>query len=188
VFWYDSHGTILDDRTLLTHHHYLILEDASCTLRAAVFYNSAGHVIKTISDPAHLAKIEGQLRSQGEACHGEFCILALAEPSFTSPRGIHFACPECEWLAEDIAYLPEVAVINWEGYPGSTYVQWTRLEGFSTRSDVPVLEVTAGILKGASGGGAWIVTADGMTHIGNSWRRAVDGSGSVVALNPAKMN
>ena len=78
-----------------------------------------------------------------------------------------------------------VAEINWRGRPGTTYVQWARVIGLSTRGDVPVLELADDILEGASGGGVWAATADGVLHVGNSWLRRVDSNGSVAALNPA---
>lgn len=187
-WWHDSHATILDDRTLVSHSHYLILDDASCRLRAIMLYNSAGRIIEILADPALLASIERQLRPRDSSCRGESCTLRFPRPYFTPPTNVRFACPQCEGISAELANLPEVAVINWKGYPGSTYVQWTRPRGLSTRGGVPVLEVTSDIRKGASGGGAWVVTPTGMMHIGNCWRRAVNGARSVVALNPPGMS
>ena len=75
-------------------------------------------------------------------------------------------------------------MVNWRGRPGTTYVQWARVTGLSTRGDVPVLELGEGILEGASGGGVYLVSAEGPVHIGNVRLHRLDGHGSVMALNP----
>ncbi len=42
-YWtFDSHATILDDHTLLTHNHYRILGDGRCTLRLRDFLHVGG--------------------------------------------------------------------------------------------------------------------------------------------------
>ncbi len=147
------------------------------------FYTSAGKMIAAFRDAAELAEITRQLHPQGGLCSMEACLLTLPRPALTPPHDLRFVCPERAAMAS----LPEVAEINWNGKPGSTFVQWTRPVRLSARGDVPVLEMTSSILEGASGGGVYIPTGNGVTHIGTCWRTRVDAPGSVAALNPAGM-
>jgi len=183
-YWtFDSHATILDDNTLLTHNHYRILGDRRCALRRVTFYTPGGKIIADTREPAALAEITRQLHSQDSRCSLEACRLTLSDTHLIPPYGVRFACPGRAAMIN----LPEVAEINWGGKPGSAFVQWTRPVGLSMRGEVSVLEMASGIREGASGGGVYIPTGNGVTHIGTCLRTRVDAPGSVAALNPAGM-
>ena len=80
-YWsYDSHATIVDDHTLLTHNHYRILGDACCTLRLVTVYTPGGKVITATREPAEIAEITRQLHPQGGLCSMEACLLTLPRP------------------------------------------------------------------------------------------------------------
>jgi hypothetical protein len=184
-WWFDSHATILNDHTLQTHNHYRILGDERCELDAVILYTAEGKGIAWIVDAVKLAEVRRQLDPRQNTCVRQTCTLILDRPYFAPAQSANLAYLEHNALADQIAGWPAVAEVSWHGRPGTTYVQWVRVSGLSTRGDVPVLELADAILEGASGGGVWTTTAEGVLQLGNIWLTRTDGSGSVAALNPA---
>jgi hypothetical protein len=185
AYWqFDSHATVLNEHTLLTHDHYRILTDRRCELAAFRLYTAEGKSIGGVTDEARLADVVSQLGTERNNCRLETCTLVLDWIRFTSVQTLRLAHTDSTKLADQVGQWPAIAQVNWQGILGSTSVQWTRPRGSRTREGVPVLEVADDILAGASGGGAFMPTAEGLAYIGNSWSTRVDGLGSEIALNP----
>lgn len=187
-WWFDSHATILDSRTVLTHNHYRILGDERCVLKTLRLYTPEGKIITEIKDAAALKSVTAQLNPKLANCPLETCVLRLDQPYLRPSSALQVMTLEQEGAAERVAGMAEIAEINWKGYPGSTYVQWTRPVRLARRGNVRVLELSTCIKQGASGGGAYIRTPNALILVGNGWLTKVDVEGSVVALNPTEVH
>ncbi|NJN53520.1 MAG: RHS repeat-associated core domain-containing protein [Anaerolineae bacterium] len=158
-----SHGTIVDDQTLLSHNHF---DEFKYSISRITLYDSSGNLIQ-YNGSVTQRFTEGEQSSTFEFDSSVFS----GQTSATFENNI----------SSGVQVGDEVAVIDWDGAnPGSTKVVWANVMSISTYDGVPSLQVDVNVNKGASGGGIFF----NGSHIANNTNTGLYGSYSWAAINP----
>ncbi|MCU0504003.1 MAG: hypothetical protein MUC51_19980 [Anaerolineae bacterium] len=179
-----SHATILDNETLLTHDHYDILVDPDCQT-VALQATSANGLYFATNDHALLEDLAVQLRSEPDDTHYQARLVRFPTPLFTPSAALTFETFTSLPSRRTLSNWGELAEVNWDKSLGTTRVQWTHPLHAGTQGSALGLVLEKPVGFGASGGGVFRITPDGVTHVGNIWGTWQEDGTSIVALNPA---
>jgi hypothetical protein len=180
-----SHATIIDSRTLLTHDHYYPLSDPHCNVVALEVAKVSGEMLGEIEDAAALEALARQLRPNPAGNGAQIRMIRFQTPLFTHVPQLTFEATNRLTSHAAFEYTGELAEINWESFPKATRVQWVRPVALERRGSALGLVVDQAVEIGASGGGVFRITPDGISHVGNIWGTWKDDNTSIVALNQA---
>ncbi len=180
-----SHATIMDNRTLLTHDHYYPLSDPNCDVVALEVAKVSGELLTEIEDAATLEALARQLRPDPAGSGNQIRVVRFRTLLFTPAPELAFETTNRAASNATFQYSGELAEINWESFPRATRVEWVRPVALERRGSALGLVVDQAVEIGASGGGVFSITSEGITHVGNIWGTWKDDNTSIVALNQA---
>lgn len=167
---YAGHATLRDGRFLVTHNHYLPLEQSELkALPITVYlYDSSGRLI--LRSPLSDFEI---IHESAEILVFEMKYDYLAQR--VSKAGITSAT-FADWHSLPLEVGQEVAQVDWNGEV--SVVDWTTISEIITDDGIPRIVLDDPVTRGASGGG---VFWNG-THIASNWQRVehLTGEGDVV--------
>ncbi|MCU0503219.1 MAG: hypothetical protein MUC51_15965 [Anaerolineae bacterium] len=182
-----SHATIVDSRTLLTHDHFDSLVDPNCTVVALEVAGARNGLYFEIEDVALLGDLVEQMRQDATGSHRQAQLVAFPTSLFASTTPVEFASFEDPLTEETLAGWGELAEVNWAWFRGSTRVQWVHPLRVEERGEALGLVVDRAVEIGASGGGVFRITPEGIAHVGNVWGTWKEDDTSIVALNQGIM-
>ena len=180
-----SHATIMDSHTLLTHDHYYPLSDPNCDVVALEVAKASGEMLAEIEDVATLEALTRQLRPDPAGTGAQIRVVRFQTPLFTHVPQLTFEATNRPASHAAFEYTGELAEINWESFPRATRVEWVRPVALERRGSALGLVVNKSIEIGASGGGVFRITPNGIVHVGNIWGTWHDDDTSIIALNQA---
>ncbi|RMG76478.1 MAG: RHS repeat-associated core domain-containing protein [Chloroflexi bacterium] len=151
----NSHGTVLDDQTILSHNHF---QELSFSIHSITLYDAYGNVIPS----------NGGFTQQ-YLSNSQTSTLTFASGTFSSQTPATFGNVSTTGIQNG----DRVAVIDWDGInPGSTHVVWANVTDISNHDGTQALKVDVTVNGGASGGGVFF----NGTHIANNWTSGTETS------------
>jgi hypothetical protein len=183
-----AHATVINGRYLVTHNHFPLSLNSMTgggdneRVRLSI-YRANGEPFLTNIKPSDFTIVAEDNETLvlnfdnyfgGVVQEGLFAYMGIPSISFLS------------WSELSLAPGMEVAQINWDNE--QAFVQWVNIQTVQTNNGTPTIELTNGVIQGASGGGLFL---NGV-HIGNNWSSStvrsaggddVLGTYSTVALN-----
>lgn len=174
-----------DGGTLLTHDHYYPLSDPQCNVVALEVAKASGEMLAEIEDAATLEALARQFRPDPTGNSNQIRVVRFRTPLFTPAPDLTFETTNRAASNAAFRYTGELAEINWESFPRATWVEWVRPVTLERRGSALGLVVDQAVEIGASGGGVFRTTSEGIVHVGNVWGTWQDDGASIVALNQA---
>lgn len=183
-----AHATVVNGRYLVTHNHFPLSlnsmagEEEGERIRLSI-YKANGEPFLTNIKPSEftiLVENDETLVLNFDNYFGD-----IVQEGLFAYMGIP-SIAYGSWSELSLEPGMEVAQINWDNE--QAFVQWVNIQTVHTNSGTPRIELTNGVIKGASGGGLFV---NGV-HVGNNWssttNRTVDSGEilnmySTVALN-----
>ena len=151
-----SHATVIDDHTILTHNHYEELGELG-QIQSFRLYDVDGN---PISHDGIMTVIGYQNTTTGEML--QTLLFEFTAGTFSDQTTAEMASTG----SLDFGDAIEMAQINWDGDIGTTHVQWTLALEVRMHKGVQVVVSTGELMGGASGGG--LFTRSGRL-VANNW-------------------
>jgi hypothetical protein len=164
-----GHGTVFDERTLVTHNHWSFLEMEGVQVADIETFRAGGTPVANdgVIDVIGYEMSRGRLAQTLLFQFSPGTFFGITPPEFVSSGDMPTS--NFSW-GDYVQHEDEVAIINWDGSNvGSTCVNWSTVHWTRMRDSVRTISVWGGVEGGASGGG--LFTKD-LEHIGTSWYRS----------------
>jgi hypothetical protein len=168
-----GHATLRNDRYLVTHNHYGLLEqtDLPGTAISVVIYDSNGQYLFSSPLTDYVLSREGEetlvFEMKNDYDRNQLAMVGVISAEFA------------DWRSLRLQPGMEVAQVDWNG--SVSRVDWVTVEEIITEEGVPRLLLSDGITRGSSGGG---IFWNGI-HVANNWKSLehLDGADNIIYTN-----